>query len=357
MKKISKLMIFALVLLISMSLFVACGDSTDTSDNDTKKEDANNKDTEKEDTNINNEPKNEEVKLNVATLKGPTGMGMSKLMEDVKKGDSNLDLNFSVYGAPDQLIGKITSGEVDIAAVPSNMASILYNKTKGNVKLAGINTLGVLYILDTTGEIETMEDLKGKTIYASGKGATPDYIIRYLLKENGIDPEKDVTLDFKSQHAELAAQVASGDAPIALLPQPHVTTATMKNKDVKIAINLTEEWEKVKGKNSKLAMGAIIVNKDVAKKNKDAVNKFLDEYEKSINWVNDNHEDAGKLIEKHGILPKAKLAKMAIPKSNIVFIDSEKSQEVLKDFYKVLFEFNPKSLGGKIPNEDFYYER
>lgn len=151
--------------------------------------------------------------------------------------------------------------------------------------------------------------------------------------------------------------MASGDAPIALLPQPHVTNATMKNKDVKIAINLTEEWEKLKGNNSKLAMGAIIVNTDVTEKNKDAINKFLDEYEKSINWVNKNNEEAGKLIEKHGILPKAKLAEMAIPKSNIVFIDSEKSKEVLKDFYKVLFDFNPKSLGGKIPNEDFYYER
>lgn len=294
--------------------------------------------------------------VKVAALKGPTGMGMAKLMEENEKKVSKLNYEFSIYGAPDQLIGKIINGEVDIAAVPTNLASVLYNKTKGEVKLLAVNTLGVLYILESGNEIEEISDLKGKKIWVSGKGATPDYALKYLLKLNGIDPEKDIDIDFTFEHSELAAAVAAGDISLALLPQPHVTTVVSKNKNVRIALDLTEEWNKL-NENSKLAMGCIIVNKQFAKDNKTLIDKFLKEYKNSVEWVNNNQKEAGNLIEKFGILPNAKLAELAIPKSSIVYIDSIESGEILKGFYEVLFEYNPKSLGGKIPNEDFYYKK
>jgi len=303
-----------------------------------------------------NEPA-KKVSMNIATLKGPTGMGMAKLMDQNKKEETKVDYDFTVLGAPDEMVGKIINGDVDVAAVPTNMASILYNKTKGEVKLAAVNTLGVLYILENGEEIKSVEDLKGKKIHASGKGATPDYILQYILKENGLEIGKDVEVDFTMQHAELAAATAAGDVNIALLPQPHVTTAMMKNDDLKIALNMTEEWDKITGDKGKLAMGAIVVRKKFIEDNKEAFDKFLDEYKYSVDWVNENNEEASKLIEGAGILPKAVIAKKALPYCNIVYIDAKESKGFLNDYYKILFEFNPKSVGGKLPDEPFYYER
>lgn len=299
----------------------------------------------------------EDVVVKVAALKGPTGMGMVDLMEKNSNNESENKYEFSIYGAPDALTGKIINGEVDIAAVPTNLASVLYNKTKGEVQLAAVNTLGVLYVLESGNEINSIEDLKGKKIWVSGKGATPDYALQYILKQNGIDPEKDVEIDFTFEHAELAAAVAAGDVSIALLPQPHVTTVIMKNQNVRIALDLTEEWDKAAGNDSKLAMGAIVVNKEFAKNNKKVVEKFLKEYKTSVEWVNANNTDASVLIQKHEILPKAKLAEIALPKCSIVYIDGDESKEILEGFYQILFNFNPTSLGGKLPDGDFYYKK
>lgn len=302
-----------------------------------------------------NKAQSEPVTMKVATLKGPTGMGMVKMMEDSEKNEGNINYEFIVSGAPDELAGKVINGEVDIAALPTNLASVIYKKTEGKIQLAAVNTMGVLYILEKGNEINSIADLKGKKIYASGKGATPDYVLRYLLKKNGIDPEKDVEIDFSMQHADLAAMVAAGDAEIALLPQPHVTVALMKNKDARIALDMTKEWEKISGDESKLAMGCIVVQKNFAEKHKEALDKFLQEYKTSVDWVNANNTDAGVLVEKHGILPKAKLAEMAIPKCNIVFVDANESKDMLNGFYDILFKFNPKSVGGEIPGGEFYY--
>lgn len=348
MKKFVNILLI-IIILISSIAFTACTDKP--ADEELNKENEQVQDSEKED------DQETDVTLKVAALKGPTGMGIAKLMDDVDRGSSKIKADFSIYGAPDELVGKIINGEVDIAAVPTNLASVLYNKTEGEVQLAAINTLGVLYIVETGDEITSIEDLKGKKIWASGKGATPDYVLKYILKENEIDPENDLEIDFTLQHAELAAAVASNDAPIALLPQPHVTTVLMKNSNARIALNMTEEWDKVVGDNSKLSMGCIVVNKKFAEENKDAINQFLNEYKASIEWVNANKEEAGALIEKYEILPNAKIAEKAIPTSNIVYIDGEEAKKVLEGFYKVLFDFNPKSLGGKIPDESFYYQK
>lgn len=328
MNKLFKFTAVGLIIILSVMAFAACAD---------------------------NKVQNEPVTIKVATLKGPTGMGMVKMMEDSEKNEGNINYEFVVSGAPDELAGKVINGEVDIAALPTNLASVIYKRTEGKIQLAAVNTMGVLYILEKGNEINSIADLKGKKIYASGKGATPDYVLRYVLKKNGIDPEKDVEIDFTMQHADLSAMVAAGDAEIALLPQPHVTTALMKNKDVRIALDMTKEWEKISGDESKLAMGCIVVQKDFAEKHKEALDKFLQEYKDSVEWVNANNADAGVLVEKHGIIPKAKLAEMAIPKCNIVFVDANESKDMLDGFYKILFDFNPKSVGGELPGEEFYY--
>jgi NitT/TauT family transport system substrate-binding protein len=295
--------------------------------------------------------------IRVATLKGPTGMGMVKLMEDITTGESDVNCEFTITGAPDELVGKIVNKEVDFACLPTNLASVLYNKTKGGMKLAAVNTLGVLYIMEVGNEINNINDLKGKEIYASGKGSVPDYILQYVLKENSIDPEKDVDINFSMQHAEVATTVISGDNKIALLPQPFVTTVLMKNKDARIALDITKEWEKIQGEDSPLAMGCIIVDAEFATNNKELVDKFLQEYKESVDFVNTNNEEAGKLIEKHGILPSAAIAQKAIPNCNIVYMSATDAKDTLQNLYEILFDFNPKSLGGKLPDGDFYYQK
>ena len=209
--------------------------------------------------------KNEEKTVRVAALNGPTGMGMVKLIEDGSEGKTKLNYDFTLTGSPEDLNGKIINGEVDIAAVPTNLAMVLHNRTDGQVKLAAVNTLGVLYLLENGDSISTIEDLKGKTVNVSGKGSMPDFLFRYLLDKNNLKAGEDVTVDFTLEHADLSAAVAQEDVEIALLPQPHVTTAMMKNENVKIALDITKEWEKATD-GKELIMGVIIVQKEFAEK-------------------------------------------------------------------------------------------
>ena len=306
--------------------------------------------------NPTNTPK-QKTKMKITALKGPTGMGLVELMKKNDEGTASLDYEFTVLGSPDDLIGKVISKEIDVAAVPTNMALVLYNKTKHELKLAAVNTMGVLYVLENGNSINSIEDLKDRTVGTSGKGASPDYIFRYILKQNNINAEEDLMLDFSLQHSELATAVVAGDVKVALLPQPFVTTVLMKNKDVRIALDITKEWEKATDNKSKLAMGCIIVQKDYVEKNKEAFNMFLEEYKSSIDFVNNNKEEAGALIEKYQILPSAKIAKEAIPYSNIVYIDAMDAKPFLQDLYSILFDFDPKAVGGNLADDEFYYKK
>jgi NitT/TauT family transport system substrate-binding protein len=299
----------------------------------------------------------EKTVIRVAALKGPTGMGMVELMEKNASGNADLDYKFTVMESPDELVGKIINGEVDVAAVPTNLALVLYNRTQGAVQLAAVNTLGVLYLLENGNNIQAITDLKEKKVSISGKGATPDFIFQYIIKENGLIPDKDVILDFKLQHADLTAALTAGDIKIALLPQPFVTTALMKNEDLRIALDITEEWQKVMNNESKLAMGCIVVQKKFAENNPAAMNAFLEEYKESIDFVAQQTDQAAALMEKYAILPNAAIAKKAIPYSNIVYIDAQEAKPFLEDFYQVLFDFEPKSVGGKKADEGFYYQK
>ncbi|MGN0596037.1 MAG: ABC transporter substrate-binding protein [Ruminiclostridium sp.] len=295
--------------------------------------------------------------IRIGTLKGPTGMGMAKLIEDNSQGEAKNSYSFTVAGAPDDITAGIISGDLDIAAVPTNLASVLYAKTEGEVQLLALNTLGVLYVLENGDTINSIEDLKGKTVYATGQGSTPEYVLNYILTKNGIDPENDVEIVYLAEHAELASQMTSGDVAIGMLPVPNVTSVLMSNPDVRIALNLTEEWNKVAGEDSVLSMGCVIVNKKFAEENKEAVNTFLDEYKASIEFANSNIEEAAEYMERAEIIPKKQVAMKAIPDANITFVEGEQMKTQILNFYQVLFDANPKAIGGAIPDDNFFYER
>ncbi|HAS74707.1 MAG TPA: hypothetical protein DCS67_11245 [Clostridiales bacterium UBA8960] len=299
----------------------------------------------------------EKIDINVAALIGPTGMGMVELMEKNEAGETANRYNFELASTPDALVGKVISGELDIIAVPTNLALVLYNRTEGNIKLAAVNTLGVLYVLENGDEIQSVADLSGKTIHVSGKGAVPDFVAQTLIKDAGLVVDQTVTMDYALEHADLATAMVSGDVKIGMLPQPHVTAALMRNPDLRVALDVTAEWRRVSGGSEELMMGAIIVQKAFAEAHPAALNAFLDEYKASVAFVNQNVADAAGLIEKYGILPNAAIAEKAIPLSNIVYIDAMEAKPSLEAFFKILFDLEPKSVGGKLADEGFYYNR
>lgn len=239
-------------------------------------------------------------------------MGMVKLMQDAENGETANTYNVTMYGTADEITAGIANKTIDIANVPCNLASVLYNKTEGGIKLLDINTLGVLYVVETGESIQSVEDLKGKTIYSTGKGTTPEFALNYILRENGIDPETDVTIEYKSEATEVAAALAETDDAIAVLPQPFVTTAMMQNDKLRIALSLTDEWDKLDN-GSTLVTGVTIIRTDVWRKIPAAVEKFLEEYEASINYTETNAEDAAKLIAQYEIVPKEPIALKALP--------------------------------------------
>lgn len=289
----------------------------------------------------------EAVTLNIAALKGPTAMGMVKMMET--SGDS---YTFTLEGSPDAITPRIAKGEIDIAAVPANLAAVLYNNTKG-VKVIAVNTLGVLYLVGN-GEVEInrREDLLGKTIYSAGKGSTPQYALESILSALNLEEGKDVFVEWKSEHAECVAALLSDTESIAMLPQPFATSALMQNKSLSIVLDLNELWESING--SPLITGCLIARSEVLEKYKEAVESFLSLYSSSVDWVNSNNAEASLLIEKYGII-KAAVATKALPYCNIVCMRGEEMKKALNIYYNSLYSLNPKSVGGSIPSEEIYF--
>ena len=295
----------------------------------------------------------EKAVVNVASLKGPTSMGMVKLIQEDKEGTSVNDYNFEVVGAPDEITGKIVTGDLDIALVPANLASVLYNNSQGKVQVAAINTLGVLYVVEAGDTVNSVADLMGKTVLSTGKGTTPEYAFNYVLSKNEIDPQSGITVEYKSEATEVAAALAEGGATLAVLPQPFVTTALMKNENLRVALSLTEEWDKVSPE-SALVTGVVIINTEFAKGNPQAVKDFLEEYKASTGYVNANPDEAGIWIEQLEIAPAA-VASKAIPECNIVFVDGEEMKTKLGGYLDALFQQNPEAVGGQLPDDAFYY--
>ena len=347
MKKLSKILAAALAVTVMVSGFAGCSAKDDNTAQDNTQQTARTEET-----------ATEGVDINMAVLKGPTGIGAVKLMTDNKNGESFNRYTFAVAGAPDEVTAGLISGEYDVAAVASNLASVLYNKTEGQVEIAAINTLGVLYVVEVGDTIHSIEDLNGVDIVSSGQGATPEYVTDFIFDKLGVTP---ASIEYRSEHSELAAEVAAGDVKVAILPEPHVTSVLLKNPDARVALSLTDEWSKaVEGtdyEGSELTMGCIVARKEFVENNKEAFDKFLEEYAASINYVNNNIEDASDMVEEFGVMPSAAAAAKAIPNCNIVYIDGDEMKATIEPFYKVLFEANPKSIGGALPDENFYYKK
>ena len=299
-------------------------------------------------------PAEEPVTTRVAALKGPTAMGMVKLMSDDPQSAEGPLYAFTLAGAADEVTPSLIKGELDMACVPANLASVLYNKTEGEIVTLAVNTLGVIYIVENGNAIQSMADLKGTTIVAAGKGSTPEDALRYLLTENGIDPDSDVTIDWKSEHAECVAALASGAATIAMLPQPFVTVAQTKIEGLRVALDLTEEWDALDN-GSGLLTGVVVARKSFVEEHSAAVEAFLADYAESVEWVNGNNADAAQLISKYGIVEAAAVAEKALPHCNIVCITGGEMKEKLSGYLQVLFDAEPTSVGGKLPEADFYY--
>ncbi len=293
-------------------------------------------------------------KVNIATIQGPTGIGMVHLMDAAQDKQTENTYDFIVSSNPTDVGPQLINGNVDIAALPTNMAAALYNKTEGNVQLLAVNTLGVLYILENGNTVQSIEDLRGKTIYTSGQGANPEYVLNYVLKENGIDPATDVTIKFVAENTELATLMINNTAAIAMVPQPVVSSITAQRQDIRIALSMNDEWEKVAGKENKLMMGCVAVRKEFLETYPKTVENFLADYAASIQKTSDVDTTAT-LCEEFGIIPKATIAKKAIPYCQLTFVSGETMKAQIAKYYSVLFSANPKSIGGKLPDDAFYY--
>lgn len=335
-KKITAILLAAAMM---VTAFAGCGKA--------EKETENPKETREE---VAEKTEKAPIDVDIMALKGPTAMGLVEMME-------NSDYNFSIVASVDEVSPKLLQGETDIAAIPANLASVLYNKTEGEIQVLAINTLGVLYIVENGETIQSVADLKGKTIYASGKGATPEYALNYILSSNGINPETDVTIEWKSEHSECVAALASQENSVAMLPQPFVTTAQAKNSQIRTALDLTKEWDALQKdgeQKSSMITGVVVVRKEFAEENPEEIQEFLKEYHTSVDYVNENVKDAAQLIEKYDIVPAA-VAEKALPACNIVCIDGEEMKEKLSGYLEVLNAQNPQAVGGEIPENDFYY--
>ena len=287
--------------------------------------------------------------LRIAGLKGPTTMGLVNLMSSA----DGANYEFTMYGAADEIVPLLVKGELDAAAVPANLAATLYQKTEGAVEVACVNTLGVLYILENGETIQSVADLKGQTIVTTGKGTTPEYVLRYVLSQNGIDPDADVTIEYCSEATEALSQVQAGMASIAMLPQPFVTSALSQAEGLRVALDMNEEWEAVAG--SQLVTGVLVARKDAVEADPAAFEAFLDGYAASVEAANTDLEGTAALCEQYGIVAKAALAQKALPACNIVFETGDQMKTDLVNYFQVLFDADPASVGGALPADDFYY--
>ncbi|HIX23360.1 MAG TPA: ABC transporter substrate-binding protein [Candidatus Lachnoclostridium avicola] len=294
--------------------------------------------------------------IRIGSLNGPTSMGLVYVMEMADNGDAANYYEFNMATTADEITGLLVKGDLDIALIPANVASVLYNKTEGNITVLDINTLGVLYVVSADDSIQSVADLAGKTVYLTGMGTTPDYVLQYLLAANGLSTD-DVHLEYKTEAAEVAAILNEDPTAVGLLPQPFVTSAMAQNDQLKMVLDLTQEWNKVQEQagGSTLVTGVTVARTDFLEENQAAVDAFLDEHEESSLAVNNDVDDAAQKVADLGIIPKAEVAKKAIPYCNITCIRGEEMKTDLSGYLQVLYDQDPSSVGGALPGDDFYY--
>lgn len=290
--------------------------------------------------------------INIASLKGPTSIGLVKLYSDSDNKLTSIQYNHTIYGTAAEISTGLIKGDIDIAAIPANQAAVLYNKTNGGVKILGINTLSVLYIVQTGNSVTSIEDLKGKTIYSTGQGTTPEYTLRYLLTENGIDPDKDVTINYCSEASEVVSAISTMDEAIAMLPQPYVTVAMNKIEGLTVALDISEEWKKI-DPNSDVITGVIVARTEFAEMHPVLITDFLEDYKNSTDFANNNVSECASLLEQYDIF-NAAIATKAIPECNIVLITGDEMTKPLLSYLNVLYNANPESVGAAKPDNSMF---
>ena len=299
----------------------------------------------------------EYAETNVFVLSGPTGIGAANLKDKADKGATAVKYNVTVALKPDEVVAKISNKEADIAAIATNLAAKLYNKTNGGITILAVNTMGVLNVVTPAGvQVKTLADLKGKKVYTTGQGSNPEFIINYLLEKNGIDKAKDIDIEFKAEGTELLTVWATDPDAVIIAPQPVATSLTIQNKGATIAVDLTKEWEKVGG-GSALMQGCIVVRNEFLKENPETVEKFLEEYKASVEAANNDLDATAALCESYGIVAKAAIAKKAIPNCNLCFVTGKEMKNKLAGFLEVLYNADKTAVGGKLPDDNFYYEK
>ena len=334
MKRVKKLAVFLMVFMLLMCT-AACG-SKDKKDNKEEKTEV-----------------KSDVNVRVGSLKGPTSIGLVDLMKKSDEGTASGKYTFTIAAQADEITGALVKGDLDIALIPANAASILYNKTEGKVTVIDINTLGVLYCVTGDGSITKVEDLDGKTIISMGQGTTPEYVLQYLLETAGV---KNYEITFVSEATEAAALLAENPNDIAILPQPFVTAATKKNDKLGVAFSLTDEWNRLSGNNS-FVTGVTVVRTDFLKEHEDAVKLFMDEHKASTKMTSEDLDGTAEKVAELGIVEKAEIAKLAIPNCNVTYIDGADMKAAVSDYLSVLYGMDPKSVGGSLPGDDFYYTK
>ena len=296
----------------------------------------------------------EKQTVNLAVLKGPSGVGAAKLLADSDAGETANDYAYSIMADNTEIVAGLSSGSLDIAAVASNVAANLYNKTNGGIQIAAVSGLGVLYILENGNTVQSMADLKGQTLYATGQGANPEYVLNYLLTENGVDPAE-VDIQWKTAD-EVSALMVSGEARLCMMPVPAATAIQMSNPDVREALDLSAEWDGLNN-GSHLTMTCIAVRTAFAQEHPEAVENFLADYAASVEYVKGDPAAASELVAQYGITPKAKIAELAIPKCSLVCITGKVDMaDAIQGYFEVLSAANPDALGGSIPDDGFYFE-
>lgn len=293
-----------------------------------------------------------EEPVRVAALKGPTAMGMVEMMRD--QADA---YGFVLAASADEITPALVQGALDIAAVPANLAAVMYNNTSGGVRVLAVNTLGVMYIVERGDDIHSVADLKGKTLYTAGKGSTPEYALNYILRGNGVDPERDLTIEFKSEHAECLAALINDPSAAAMLPQPFVTIAQGKAEDMRVSLDLTAEWDALQaGSENPSAMitGVVVARTDFIQSRPEAVAAFLADYEASVRFTLDHPAEAAGLIGEYDIFDAA-VAEKALPHCNITFLAGDAMRTALSGYLSELYAQDPASVGGALPDDAFYF--
>lgn len=326
-----RIAVSVLLMIFMICGLTACGTSSDTK---TKEQETTKK-------------MEETVTVRVGALKGPTSMG---LLHCIQENSQVYKLQMETDAST--LLPLMVKGELDIALLPANVAATLYQKMNGEIQVIDINTENVLSILSTDTSVSSIKDLEGKTIYLTGKGTTPDYVLQYLLKENGVE---NVTLEYKSEASEVAAVLAGTSGVYGLLPQPFATSAMVQNPDLSVCIDMGQAWKEV-APDSSIVTGVTVVRSEFLKNHPEAVQDFMKAHEQSAKQAVEEVDETAKLVVEYGILPKEEIAKKAIPNCGITYIDGDDMKQSLSGYLEVLHQYNAESVGGELPGDDFYYE-